>query len=358
MVEGPKLPRREWMRRAGFAVLAVGASRVLGGNWEALAANLERGITTGGFPQVPGLGPEVTPNDQFYTVSINWLGDPRIDAGAWSLSVKGLVSSPQRLSYEELKSLPFVEEYATLKCIGDPEQGSSIGNALWRGVRLRELLGRAGGAGPDAVEIILRADDGYSDSFPLSKGLEDGTILAYEMNGAPLPRSHGYPARVIVPGIYGMKNVKWLSELEVADHDYKGYWEKRDWDDVAAYRTVTRIEVPRGVLEPGVPAFIAGVAFTGERRFNQTAHGAVQLGSVGLPVERTPQRDLSGARPDHRRLWPAAAGSARGAFPPRRSRTLPCRGAGAVDGQPDPVAPGETGSRDPARCPRVAGRPP
>ncbi len=122
------------------------------------------------------------------------------------------------------------------------------------------------GLKPQATEIILRARDGYTDSIPLKKGLDPGTILAYEMNGAVLPHPHGFPSRVIVPGIYGMKNVKWLTEIELADFDYKGYWEKKGWSDEAVYKTMSRIDVPRDkIVEAGEVNLIAGIAFAGDR---------------------------------------------------------------------------------------------
>ena len=256
--------RRRFLKAAGVGIVAVGVSQALGGNWEAIARAMERQVR-GSFPKIPGMTPEITPNDRFYEVSKNWFGNPNLDAAAWRLSIGGLVRHPITLDYAGLQALPAVEEYATLKCIGDPVDGTAMGNALWKGVRLRELIERAGGAKQGASEVILRAADDYSDSFPLPRGLAKGTILAYRMNGQALPRNHGHPARVIVPGIYGMKNVKWLTGLELADYDYKGYWEKRGWDDVARYRTISRIDVPKVRLTAGRPAFIAGVAFAGDR---------------------------------------------------------------------------------------------
>ena len=256
--------RRRFLKAAGAGIVAIGTSRILGGNWQAVAEAVERQLA-GEFPHIPGMTSEITPNEQFYKVSKNWFSNPDVDAATWRLTLGGLMSKPYTLNYEELQALPAVEEYATLKCIGDPVDGTAMGNALWKGVRLRELVARGGGAKHGAIEVILRAADDYSDSFPLAKGMADGTILAYRMNGEPLPRDHGFPARVIVPGIYGMKNVKWLTGLELADYDYKGYWEKRGWDDVARYRTISRVDLPKTKLSAGRPAFVAGVAFAGDR---------------------------------------------------------------------------------------------
>ncbi len=215
------------------------------------------------FNSIVGLPPEVVPVGKFYTVSKN-VFDPDVKPDKWSLEVKGLIERPYRITYEELKKLPSVEQYATLMCISNEVGGELISNGHWRGVRLKDLLHRAGPR-PGAVEVILRAADGYSDSFPLKKGLEDGVLVVYEMNGKPLVKQHGAPARVVVPGIYGMKNVKWVTSVELADHDYKGYWEVRGWSDEAIYKTMSRIDIPHGHVKAGQKAWIGGVAFAGDR---------------------------------------------------------------------------------------------
>ena len=278
--------RRRFLKTAGAGIVAIGVSRVLGNRWDAVANAMERQLA-GRFPQIPGMTPEITPNKDFYQVSKNWLGDPNLDASTWQLSVGGLVNKPFTLNYKELQELPAVEEFATLKCIGDAVDGDSMGNALWKGVRLKELIERAGGAKPSATEVILRAADDYSDSFALAKGLAEGTILAYRMNGQPLPHEHGYPARVIVPGIYGMKNVKWLTGLELADYDYKGYWEQKGWDDVARYRTISRVDLPQTRLKAGRAAFIAGVAFAGDRGISKV-EVTLDGGSTWSPAQLKP----------------------------------------------------------------------
>jgi len=205
----------------------------------------------------------VTPVEKFYVVSKN-VFDPTVNPAKWSLEIKGLVERPHRITSEDLRKLPSVEQYATLMCISNEVGGDLISNGHWRGVRLKDLLSRAG-IKPGAVEVILRAADGYSDSFPLKKGLEDGVLVVYEMNGKPLVREHGAPARVLVPGIFGMKNVKWVTSIELADYDYKGYWEVRGWSDVAVYKTMSRIDAPRGTVKAGQRTWIAGVAFAGDR---------------------------------------------------------------------------------------------
>lgn len=247
--------RRHFLRTAGLAALGFG----LAGDLWARAAQAAEDL----WKTVAGLPPEITPVGKFYTVSKN-VFDPVVKTERWALEIKGLVDRPYKLTYEELQALPSVAQPATLMCISNEVGGELISNAQWKGVRLKDLLAKAG-IKPGAVEVILRAADGYSDSFPLKKGLEDGVLVVYEMNGQPLVKQHGAPARVIVPGIYGMKNVKWVTAIELADYDYKGYWEVRGWSDEAIYKTMSRIDVPTGSLKAGERAWIGGVAFAGDR---------------------------------------------------------------------------------------------
>ena len=120
------------------------------------------------------------------------------------------------------------------------------------------------GFDPKAFDLVLRGADGYSDSFPLSRALEDDVLLAVKMNGVPLPPDHGYPARVIVPGIYGMKNVKWLTGLELVPHDYKGHWQQQSWSDTALVKLSSRIDVPGDRELITTPRYaVKGIAFNG-----------------------------------------------------------------------------------------------
>lgn len=221
---------------------------------------VERG--NGVFPQLEGLAMEVTPTSDFYHVSKN-IVDPDLDAHDWSLGIGGLVDHPMQLTYAEIVAMESVEQYATLMCISNPVGGDLIGNALWRGIRLRTLLQKAGFHSP-VQDVVIWAADGYSDSIPLDRALQDGTLLCYEMNGAPLTAIHGFPVRLLVPGIYGMKNVKWITKIELVNHDYKGYWQKRGWDDRAEYKTMSRIDLPHK-QEALAAVTIAGIAFAGDR---------------------------------------------------------------------------------------------
>ncbi len=258
-----KLGRRAFLGRllAGFGV--VGLSGLAGGARDFLGRAAQAAEVF--WKSLAGLSAEITPVGQFYTVSKN-IFDPSVDERGWKVEIKGRVERPYTLTLEELKRLPAVTKPHTLMCISNEVGGELISNAEWKGVPLRLILERAG-IKPGSSELILRARDGYSDSFPLKAALAEGTILAYEMNGKPLERQHGFPARVLVMGIYGMKNVKWLTELEVADFDYKGYWEARGWSDQAIYKTFSRIDLPapRAALQHGERHWIAGVAFAGDR---------------------------------------------------------------------------------------------
>ncbi|BAS28586.1 molybdopterin-binding oxidoreductase [Limnochorda pilosa] len=231
----------------------------------AQAARQGAGEITARIDGLRGAVPWITPNRDFYRVSKN-LFDPRVSARDWRLRIDGNVERPLELRHEDLAGLEAqVEPFTTLSCISNPIGGDLIGNARWGGVPLRSLLERAR-LRPGVVDLRFEAADGYTDSIPLEKALHPETLLAWEMNGERLPPDHGFPARLIVPGIYGMKNVKWITRIEAVNEDYKGYWEVRGWSDTAVTRTLSRIDVPRNgqTVGPG-PVYAAGIAFAGDR---------------------------------------------------------------------------------------------
>jgi DMSO/TMAO reductase YedYZ molybdopterin-dependent catalytic subunit len=215
------------------------------------------------FARVAGLTPEVTPNDEFYVVNEDLI-QPDIDPAGWRLSVAGLVDRPLTLTYEDLKSLRVVERYQTLECISNKLAGHLMSNALWVGVPVAEILDRAGIA-PGAVEVAFGSAGGYSDSMSVAKALDETTLIAFGMNGFVLPRAHGFPARVLGVGTYGMKNPKWLTNIEVVDRPYQGFWEQRGWSKPALVKTTSRIDTPEdGATLSGDIVPIAGVAFAGD----------------------------------------------------------------------------------------------
>lgn len=205
---------------------------------------------------------EITPNDEFYITTYSDTV-PTIDPRTFRLRIEGLVEKPLLFSIEELEALKDKTEFVTLECIGNPVGGDSISNALWDGVTLRKILEKAV-PGKGIVKTVFYAEDGYSDSVPYSLSLSENVFLAYRMNGEPLPRKHGYPLRVIVPGIYGMKHVKWLSKIELVNYNFKGYWEKKGWSDDAVIPPKSQILMPmEGKTIPIGHYVIGGVAFAG-----------------------------------------------------------------------------------------------
>jgi DMSO/TMAO reductase YedYZ molybdopterin-dependent catalytic subunit len=216
------------------------------------------------FPVIPGHTPEITATEDFYNVDIN-IVKPVVDHLDWRLKIHGLVDRPYELTYDTMQSdFEVVEMAHTLTCISNEVGGDLISTAIWRGVRLKDVLDRAG-LKDGIVDIVFRGAEGYSDSIPLSEALQTDTLLVFGMNGEALNTVHGFPARIIVPNIYGMKNVKWLTDIEAVATDYQGYWMVRGWSDEAPVLTQSRFDVPSGAsrVEPG--ARLAGVAWAGDR---------------------------------------------------------------------------------------------
>ena len=260
--------RDEWtarraflLRFAGWSVLAlagaVGLRFLLDGGQSQESASLAR-------PPSGGLATEVTPNSLFYVVSKNEI-DPTVDAESWSLEVTGLVDNPLKLTYEDLKTALPVEEYLTLECIGNVVGGDLIGNAKWKGVRLSAILEEAR-LKSEAVDIAFEAADGFTNAISRGRAMSGDVLVVYEMNGQPLPAEHGFPARIVVPGLYGYKSVKWLTKIEPVDHDFLGYWESRGRTDNPIIRTMSKIVAPvHGSSHPPGPLALTGVAFSGDR---------------------------------------------------------------------------------------------
>ncbi len=206
----------------------------------------------------------ITPNDRFYVVTKNFV-DPRVDGSLWRLELRGLVRKERSWSLEELQALPAVDQETTLECISNGVGAGLISNALWRGVPLARVLETAG-VERGATHLFARGSDGFAHGLTLEKGMEETTLVAYRMNGEPLPDRHGFPARLIVPGGYGEMSVKWLDRVEVLDEEAKGFYESQGWR-AEHVRTMSRIDQPLG-LRPrklGRAAPVNGVAFAGDR---------------------------------------------------------------------------------------------
>ena len=215
---------------------------------------------------VDGVSPLVTPNDEFYRIDTA-LSVPRVDIETWTLSFTGLVDTPFSITYDELLAMPMVERFVTLCCVSNRVGGGLVGNAKWLGVPLRELVDRAG-VRPEGTQLIGRSVDEFTVGFPTA-AVHDGreALVAVGMNGEPLPLQHGFPARLVVSGLYGyVSATKWLSEVEFAGwDDFDAYWIPRGWAKEAPIKTQSRIDTPQaGTISAG-PNVIAGVAWAQNR---------------------------------------------------------------------------------------------
>lgn len=202
---------------------------------------------------------EITPNDEFFVVSIG--SSPDIDAGNWILRVDGLVDNPLNLSYENITGFPSTSEIVTLKCVDGPS-----GTANWTGVRLMAVLNQAG-LKENATEIVFYGADGYSSSLTVEDASSSDVILAYEMNEEPLPVDQGYPLRLVAPGKYGYKWVKWITHIEAIDYDYKGFWESRGWDDDADITAISDWWIHSMVLT--ISAYFGTLSVLSGSRFSE-----------------------------------------------------------------------------------------
>ena len=216
----------------------------------------------------------VTPTAAHYVVSKNAVADPVLDANSWRLILDGEVNRPVQLDYNILRRLPSVEVHKTLECISNFTAQCHlaffgcdlISTARWRGARLRDVLQLAGGLKPGIVSLEVRSADEYSSSIPPELALDPDSLLVYEMNGQILPRVHGYPARLLVPGRYGMKNAKWVVGIRGHRQEHVDWYGQRGWSKTGFVRTMSRIDVPaEGVQLPAGRHRIAGIAYAGDR---------------------------------------------------------------------------------------------
>jgi DMSO/TMAO reductase YedYZ molybdopterin-dependent catalytic subunit len=213
--------------------------------------------------RLPGLSPFVTPNSKFYRVD-EALVLPQVPPSAWNLRIHGMVQKEIRISFRDLLKRPLIEDWITLCCVSNPVGGPYIGNAKWLGASLARLLREAGiRAGAD--QIVATSVDGFTSGTPI-QAVMDGrdALLAIAMNGSPLPVEHGFPARMVVPGLYGYVSAcKWVTDIEVTTFaDNHAYWTTRGWDQQAPVKTESRIDIPTGEapVRPGrIP--VAGVAW-------------------------------------------------------------------------------------------------
>ncbi|MCC5784476.1 oxidoreductase, partial [Kocuria sp. CCUG 69068] len=224
---------------------------------------------------VADVEPWLTPADDFYRIDTA-LSVPRIDVDAWELRLHGMVERELTLRFDDLTARPLLERIVTLACVSNPVGGDLVGNAVWTGVPIRDLLAEAGPSA-EADMVLSTSEDGFTASTPLEALTDPGrdSLLAVTMNGEPLPFEHGYPVRMVVPGLYGyVSATKWVVDLEVTRFDRaEAYWTSRGWTARGPIKMSSRIEVPAegGRTEAG-PAVLAGTAWA-----QHTGIAAVQV---------------------------------------------------------------------------------
>jgi DMSO/TMAO reductase YedYZ molybdopterin-dependent catalytic subunit len=214
--------------------------------------------------RIPGLSSFITPNSSFYRVDTA-IVLPEIVPASWQLRIHGMVRKEVVLSFEDLIRRPLIEDYITLCCVSNPVAGPYIGNAKWLGASLRSLLQEAGiKAGAD--QLFCTSADGFTSGTPVQTSMDGrDALLAVAMNDAALPVEHGFPVRLVIPGLYGYVSAcKWIVDIEVTTYASNvSYWAQRGWDAQAPIKTESRIDVPTGLnpVKAGKPITIAGVAW-------------------------------------------------------------------------------------------------
>jgi DMSO/TMAO reductase YedYZ molybdopterin-dependent catalytic subunit len=238
----------------GIAVLGIGY------------ANVRRFATALAMKEGSRAPSEVTAVSDFYVVSKNLGGDPVVDGSTWRLNLPG-----RPLTYDELLAVPSRELELTLECISNDIGGTLISNGIWKGPRVSDVLALTS-VPSNATWMLMESADGYTESFRL-RDLTPDHLLATHLNGAPLTSMHGFPARFIFPGHYGMKQPKWVTRVRFSASDQPGYWENNGWDERAIVKTMSRIDRPAdgAALAAGSVQF-GGIAFAGSRRI-----GVVEL---------------------------------------------------------------------------------
>jgi DMSO/TMAO reductase YedYZ molybdopterin-dependent catalytic subunit len=265
--------RRLFLRAAsiaGLALVGAGVGRALFSSNRAAASQQSEITVDPGISDVPvaaafeapeDLTPLVVPNADFYRIDTA-IVVPRVELDGWSLSFSGMVDNPYSINFDELMDLPMVERYVTLSCVSNPVGGPLVGNARWLGVPLKDLLDRAGvQAGAD--QLVARSVDDFTVGFPTAAAFDGReALLAVGMNGEALPLEHGFPARLVVSGLYGyVSATKWIKEIELTTWDgFDAYWIPRGWSKEAPIKTQSRIDTPGRRIEPG-EHYIAGIAW-------------------------------------------------------------------------------------------------
>jgi len=308
------LDRRTVLRAAGAVALlsalglglAAAARRGSASTLDAVRAALTlprptdpaRPVPAGATPALDGLAPAITPNADFYRIDVS-LSPPVVDPASWSLTLEGRVDRPMTLSYAELLALPSIERLVTLTCVSNEVGGDLVGNARWQGVRLTDLLAKVG-VHPDASLVLGRSVDGFTAGFPRQL-LDDGrdAMVAYAMNGEPLPLEHGFPARLVVPGLYGyVSATKWLTAIRLTTIDEDPpFWVARQWSADGRIQAASRIDVPGD----GATVTAGRVAVGGRAWHQHTGVGGVDVSVDDGPWQQATLAPALGV--DAWRLW-------------------------------------------------------
>ena len=247
---------------SGTNTLGLGPSATLPSPASTLPAQLRSVASTPNL-DITGITPLLTPNEEFFRIDTAF-SVPRVDLANWRLDIKCNVRAPFSLRYDDLLAMPQVEAPVTLACVSNRVGGTLIGTAVWQGVELRTLLDRAG-VEPSGEQVVGTSVDGFTAGFPTS-AVYDGrsALVAIGMNGVPLPAENGFPARLIVEGLYGyVSSTKWLSSIELTRWDqFNGYWIQQGWAKNGPIKLSSRIDVPRsGARQPAGVVTLAGVAW-------------------------------------------------------------------------------------------------
>ncbi len=273
----PDLARRAFLRGVGAVTVLAGitavAGRLLVERVRMATNRAEVVLPSAGSPlpapasgaslSVDGISPIVTPNNMFYKIDTA-LSVPRVNLDTWSMKITGMVDRPYELTYSDLLELPMVERYVTLSCVSNQVGGGLVGNAKWLGVPLSDVLDRAK-VQQGAEQIVGRSVDGFTVGFPTEAAFDGReALVAVGMNGEPLPFDHGFPARLVVAGLYGyVSATKWLAEIELTTWDgFDAYWVPKGWAKEAPIKTQSRIDTPRHNARIAAESrHIAGVAW-------------------------------------------------------------------------------------------------
>jgi DMSO/TMAO reductase YedYZ molybdopterin-dependent catalytic subunit len=278
-VSAPEPPRRSFLvtssALAGTAAVAYLGGRLIAERSSVAQAQAALRIPRATYPapplppgsdlRIPGLSSFITPNGSFYRVDTA-IVLPQVAPESWQLRIHGMVAREITINFDELIRRPLAENYLTLTCVSNPVEGPYIGNARWLGASVASLLRQAGvRAGAD--QLLCTSVDGFTSGTPLQMVLDDPrhAMLAVAMNGAALPVAHGFPVRMVVPGLYGYVSAcKWITDIEVTTYAANvAYWAQNGWSAQAPIKTESRIDVPTGatLVTPG-PTQVAGVAWS------------------------------------------------------------------------------------------------